>query len=72
MNLADCEVDSLLLLIIASRFRNELDLEVENESLFMEHPTVRDLKRVLLGKPENAVTVNPVAHQSMLEVESQP
>jgi iterative type I PKS product template protein len=49
-NLADCGVDSLLSLIIASRFRNELDIEVESETMFLDHPTVGDLKKTLLGK----------------------
>jgi iterative type I PKS product template protein len=70
-NLADCGVDSLLSLIIASRFRNELDLELENESLFLEHPTVGDLKMALLGKPEADVHATPVARRSDLEVDPQ-
>lgn len=53
--LADCGVDSLLSLIITSRFRNELDLELESEALFLEHPTVGKLKRTLMGKPDHDV-----------------
>lgn len=68
-NLADCGVDSLLSLIIASRFRNELEIELENESLFLENPTVRDLKRMFLRKPEDDMTVDHVAQQP---VEAQP
>lgn len=57
-NLANCGVDFLLSLIIASRFRNELDLEVESETMFLDHPTVGDLKRTLLGKSEHVVPSN--------------
>lgn len=70
-NLADCGIDSLLSLIIASRFRNEFDIDLANESLFLEHPTVGDLKEVLLGKPENPSTVQPVTAQPVQEVEPQ-
>ncbi|KAL5117793.1 fusarubin cluster-polyketide synthase [Pleosporales sp. CAS-2024a] len=59
-NLADCGVDSLLALIIASRFRNELDIELESETIFLDHPTVGDLKKKLLGNPqEDAVATTP-------------
>jgi thioester reductase-like protein/acyl carrier protein len=60
-NLADCGVDSLLSLIIVSRFKNELDLDVESDTMFLDHPTVGDLKRTLLGKSEDVATpVQPV------------
>ena len=49
-NFADSGVDSLLSLVIASRLREELDLDVQHESLFLECPTVADLKQLLLGK----------------------
>ncbi|KAK8079429.1 hypothetical protein PG997_007247 [Apiospora hydei] len=73
--LADCGVDSLLSLIITSRFRDELDLAVENESLFLEQPTVGDLKRALFGAPENGVkAAMPVPPPPVVdpEVEAQP
>jgi thioester reductase-like protein/acyl carrier protein len=47
-NFADSGVDSLLSLVIVSRFRDELDLDIQHESLFLECQTVADL-RVLLG-----------------------
>ncbi|EUC44947.1 hypothetical protein COCMIDRAFT_37278 [Bipolaris oryzae ATCC 44560] len=61
--LADCGVDSLLSLIITSRFRNELDLEMESESLFLENPTVGDLKKALLAKSPNSITAEPATHE---------
>ncbi|KAI0837698.1 polyketide synthase for naphthopyrone YWA1 [Hypoxylon sp. FL0890] len=44
--LADMGVDSLLSLTVCSRLREELDMEVSS-TLFMEYPTVSDLKRWL-------------------------
>ena len=48
-NFADSGVDSLLSLVIVSRFRDELELDIQNESLFLECATVADLKQLLLG-----------------------
>lgn len=45
----DSGIDSLLSLVIVSRFRDELEIEVDHESLLMECPTVADLKSFLLG-----------------------
>ncbi|USP77767.1 hypothetical protein yc1106_05041 [Curvularia clavata] len=70
--LADCGVDSLLSLIITSRFRNELDLEMESESLFLEHPTVGDLKKALLAKSPNSITVESTAHEVVDKTVLQP
>ncbi|KAI4261875.1 MAG: hypothetical protein L6R42_002935 [Xanthoria sp. 1 TBL-2021] len=46
---ADSGVDSLLSLVIGSRLRDELDLDISHESLFLECPIVADLKRLLVG-----------------------
>ncbi|RGP80519.1 polyketide synthase [Fusarium longipes] len=46
-NFADCGVDSLLSLVIASRFQDAFDLDVRHEQLFMECQTVGDLRRML-------------------------
>ena len=46
---ADSGVDSLLSLVIASRFRDELELDIPHESLFLECPTVADLRRLIEG-----------------------
>lgn len=48
-NFADTGVDSLLSLVLVSRFRDELDLDMQHETLFLECPTVADLKRFLVG-----------------------
>lgn len=44
---ADCGVDSLLSMVIVSRFRDELEIDIPNESLFLECPTVLDLRRLI-------------------------
>ena len=46
---AESGVDSLLSLVIASRFRDELKLDIPHESLFLECPTVVDLRRLIEG-----------------------
>ena len=51
-NFADSGVDSLLSLVVVSRLRDELDLDIQHESLFMECPTVADLKHLLGGVSE--------------------
>ncbi|CAI7591626.1 unnamed protein product [Penicillium glandicola] len=48
-NFADSGVDSLLSLVIVSRLRDELEFDIQHESLFLECPTVADLKELLLG-----------------------
>ncbi|KAF5662736.1 polyketide synthase [Fusarium heterosporum] len=56
-NFADCGVDSLLSLVIASRFQDAFGLDVGHEQLFMECQTVADL-RVMLAR-EMGATINP-------------
>ena len=46
---ADSGVDSLLSLVIVTRLRDELELDISHETLFFECPTVRDLKRLIEG-----------------------
>ncbi|KAK4147650.1 ketoacyl-synt-domain-containing protein [Dichotomopilus funicola] len=48
-NFADAGVDSLLSLVIVSRFRDELELDIQHESLFLDCPTVADLRELLAG-----------------------
>ncbi len=49
-NFADIGVDSLLSMVIGSRFREELGLDLEADfSIFVDLPTVRDLKLFLAG-----------------------
>ncbi|RMZ78667.1 hypothetical protein DV738_g3768, partial [Chaetothyriales sp. CBS 135597] len=56
-NFADSGVDSLLSLVIVSRFRDELLLDIQHESLFLECPTVADLKQFLVGGSTAGVEV---------------
>ncbi|KAF2637343.1 ketoacyl-synt-domain-containing protein [Massarina eburnea CBS 473.64] len=49
MNFADTGVDSLMSLVVVSRFRDELELDIQHEALFLECPTVADLRRILIG-----------------------
>jgi naphtho-gamma-pyrone polyketide synthase len=57
LNFMDVGVDSLLSLTICGRFREELNLDV-SPTLFVEAPTVKDLKHVLIacrmGSPSDA------------------
>lgn len=57
-NFADCGVDSLLSLVIVSRLRDELDLDIQHESIFLECPTVADLKKLLLGDVSQPATTS--------------
>ncbi|KAM0241576.1 hypothetical protein ACHAPO_001262 [Fusarium lateritium] len=57
-NFADCGVDSLLSLVIASRFQDAFDLDVRHEQLFMECQTVADL-RTMLAKEMGVVETAP-------------
>lgn len=59
---ADAGVDSLLSLVIVSRFRDELELDIQHEALFLECPTVEDLRRLLLGS-------TPEAHAESVSVQ---
>jgi thioester reductase-like protein/acyl carrier protein len=54
-NFAESGVDSLLSLVIVSRFRDELELDIQQESLFLECPTVGDLRKLLLGDAAGAI-----------------
>ena len=54
---ADIGVDSLLSMVIASRFREELGLDLDLEfSLFLDLPTVKHL-RDFLGSPEEGLEI---------------
>ena len=59
-NFADSGVDSLLSLVIVSRLRDELELDIRHESLFLECPTVSDLRRLLLGDTDTNGTAQPL------------
>lgn len=62
MNFTDSGVDSLLSLVIVSRLRDELDLNIEQESLFVECQTVGGLRSMLMPNE-----VEPVAAPIALE-----
>ena len=47
---ADAGIDSLLSLVVVSRFKDELELNITNESLFLECPTVGELESFLRGE----------------------
>ncbi|KAI1378966.1 ketoacyl-synt-domain-containing protein [Hypoxylon crocopeplum] len=64
-NFADSGVDSLLSLVIVSRFRDELELDIQHESLFLECPTVADLKQMLLGTTN---TVEPASFSETIPI----
>ncbi|KAH8885025.1 polyketide synthase [Thozetella sp. PMI_491] len=58
-NFADIGVDSLLSIVIASRFREELGLQLDPDfSIFVNCPTVRDLKDFLGGNKAAGVSDN--------------
>ncbi|KAH8585728.1 conidial yellow pigment biosynthesis polyketide synthase [Bisporella sp. PMI_857] len=44
---ADMGIDSLLSLTIVARFREEMNMDIDSESLFIDCPTVKDLKDFL-------------------------
>lgn len=46
---ADIGVDSLLTLVIGSRIREELSLDLQVETLFIDFPTVKEFKKSLAG-----------------------
>ena len=60
---ADIGIDSLLSLVIVSRFRDELELDIPMDSLFVDCLTVGDLRSSLLGSSSSSsaqsVSVTP-------------
>ena len=60
-NFSESGVDSLLSLVITSRFRDELELDMAHESLFLDCPTVADLKQLLVGDTRASDTAQPLA-----------
>ncbi|KAI9689658.1 MAG: Type I Iterative PKS [Bogoriella megaspora] len=46
---ADVGVDSLLSLVICSRIRDELELDIADRSLFLDFPTIETLRNHLIG-----------------------
>ena len=62
---ADSGVDSLLSLVITSRLRDELELDIQHETFLLECPTVGDLRQKLAGDVNDS---NPA--QPKMEVET--
>lgn len=60
-NFSESGVDSLLSLVITSRFRDELELDIAHESLFLDCPTVADFKQLLVGDTKASGTAQPLA-----------
>lgn len=56
---ADSGVDSLLSLVINSRFRDELEIDIPHESLFLECTTVVDLRRLIEGDTTESKDMSP-------------
>ena len=59
-NFADVGVDSLLSLVIVSRLRDELGLDIQHDSVFYDYPTVADLKHLLLGNTSTDSAAQPL------------
>ncbi|EGD94040.1 polyketide synthase [Trichophyton tonsurans CBS 112818] len=53
--LAEIGIDSLLALVIVSRFKEELDVDIDSQSVFTDSFTIRDLK-AFFGKGESTIT----------------
>jgi thioesterase domain-containing protein/acyl carrier protein len=67
-NLADMGIDSLLMLVISSRFREELSLDVDLVAMFSQLHTIGHLKRYL----DPAAAVIPAALARELQPEPTP
>lgn len=62
---SDIGIDSLLSLVIISRFREELDMDIEIDSVFTDYPTVKDLKTLFgQGESENTTRTPSVRFDS--------
>lgn len=57
---ADSGVDSLLSLVIVSRLRDELEMDISNESLLLDCPTVVDLRKLIEGDTIESKPVSPL------------
>ena len=60
----DVGVDSLLSLVIVSRLQDELELDIQHEFLFMECPTVGDLRKFLLGDTNAKDAAQPLVESN--------
>ena len=62
----DVGVDSLLSLVIVSRLRDELELDVQHEFLFLECPTVGDLRQFMLGESNRSDNSKPPTESKLV------
>jgi noranthrone synthase len=70
-NFADIGVDSLLSMVIGSRFREELNIDLETDfSIFVDLPTVKHLKEFFGGASEDSTDAQ--AEEQVAEKESSP
>ncbi|KAH5277151.1 non-reducing polyketide synthase elcA-like protein [Parastagonospora nodorum] len=75
---SDIGVDSLLSLVVVSRLRDEFDLDLPEQSLFIDYPTVASLKARITGctrspsvfSDSDATTDVPSVFSPSLEVET--
>ena len=58
---SDSGIDSLLSLVIVSRFRDELNIDMQHEAFLMECRTVGDLRQLLLGDAQANGAAKPTA-----------
>jgi noranthrone synthase len=62
---ADLGVDSLLSMVIASRFREELDLDLESEfSIFLDFPTIKHLRDFFTGGGSQSQEADMIQEES--------
>ncbi|RYC62694.1 hypothetical protein CHU98_g3504 [Xylaria longipes] len=64
----DIGIDSLLALTITARFREELDLDMDHDSMFMEFPTVLQLKKGLGHEDDEAQVVTLPASAASINI----
>jgi acyl carrier protein len=67
----DIGVDSLLSMVVASRFREELGLDLDLElSIFLDLPTIKDLKQFLTGSLSDSQAVTADEEADFSEAQS--
>lgn len=65
---SDIGLDSLLSLVIVSRFREELDLDIDLEDIFVDYPTVKHLKGLFTGgRSEDTTRIQSISPDSLDE-----
>ena len=67
---SDIGIDSLLSLVITSRLREELKMEMELDDLFTKYPSVKELKEFLAPRASNKTIVPPSPMYTATEIVS--